>query len=568
MTKTVRDETLKSANFALITLACLIVALGWCVVFFNSTLEDAHITFRYARNLAEGNGFGVWNIDEPPVEGFSSPAWMMLLAGAMRIGLSPFLMAKMLGVASLLAIIVMFFVASRSNQEAAGEIRGEAPVLAALLLALFLPLGWYADTGMETTFFAALVAGLLLAPSMFRTRRLRIAASTCLSIAAVLTRPEGVLLAILIGGFHWWRARERDGRMLSAVPLVATASTFLAMTAFRWFYFGAPFPNTYYAKAAGGWHHVMFGLKYVALFARAAAPILLLGIVGLVWSIRHRKISAVIVALALLLMIYTTYVAKVGGDPDSAFPMWRHFVHIAPVWALLVALLTVRLPLSSMARIATVVLAVVLCDAAIARQNWKWVAADPVRLIERDGLLHMEALDPYFAWVQRISDNHTVSAAALAGKWGWYVSGDEIDVLGLNDSHIAHEGHFDPGGPVDSKTDMAYVLAKHPDLIDGYISGLALRDGVCGTDITYPFRPVMLQGLIESPVFKSEYLFVTNAPYSVLDRALFIRRAHLSRTVGVPIATVPVTDTVLFSRNCLPPWRMASGKPATRSLSR
>src|ERR1700733_9095142 len=176
MTKAVRDETLKSANAALLMIGCLIVALGWCVVFFNSTLEDAHITFRYARNLAEGNGFGVWNIDEPPVEGFSSPAWMMLLAGAMRIGLSPFLMAKMLGVASLLAIIVMFFVASRSNQEAAGEIRGEAPVLAALLLALFLPLGWYADTGMETTFFAALVAGLLLAPSMFRPRLLRLRA--------------------------------------------------------------------------------------------------------------------------------------------------------------------------------------------------------------------------------------------------------------------------------------------------------------------------------------------------------------------------------------------------------
>lgn len=555
MTTPVRDETLKSANSALIAIGCLIVALGWCVLFFNSTLEDAHITFRYARNLAAGNGFGVWNIDEPPVEGFSSLAWMMLLAGAMRIGISPFLMAKILGVASLLAIIVMFYSASLSNQDAAGEVRGEAPVLAALLLALFLPLGWYADTGMETTFFAALVAGLLLAPSMFGTRRLRVTASTCFSIAAVLTRPEGVLLAMLIGGFHWWRGHERDGRMHSAVPLVATAATFLAMTAFRWVYFGAPFPNTYYAKAAGGWHHVLFGLKYIALFARATAPLLLLGMVGLLWSIRHRKISPLIVALAMLLLIYATYVGKVGGDPDSAFPMWRHFVHIAPVWALLLALLTVRLPLSSTARIATIVLAVVLGDAAIARQNWKWVAADPARLIERDGLLQMEALDPYFAWVQRISDNHTVSAAALVGKWGWYVSGNEIDVLGLNDSHIAHEGHFDPAGPVDSKTDMAYVLGKHPDLIDGYMSGIALRDGVCGNDLTHPFRPAMLQGLIESPIFKSEYLFVTNAPYSVLDRALFIRRAHLSHTAGVPVVAVPVTDTVLFSPNCLPPWR-------------
>jgi hypothetical protein len=548
-------EAQKSATSVLITIGCLIVALGWCVLFFNSTLEDAHITFRYARNMGEGNGLGVWNIGEPPVEGFSSFLWMVLLAGAMRLGMSPFLTAKILGASSFLAIIVMFYIASQSKREAAGELRGEALTLGALLLALYLPLGWYADSGMEATFFAALVTGLLLAPSLFRTRVLRIAASAGLSIAAVLTRPEGVLLACLIGGFHWWKGDKSDGRMLSAVPVVATALTFLAMTAFRSFYFGAQLPNTYYAKAAGGWHHVMFGLKYVALFARAAAPILLLGIVGLLWSIKQRKIPSVIVALATLLIIYVTYVAKVGGDPDSAFPMWRHFVHIAPVWALLLALLTVRLPLPSAARIATIVLAVVLSDAVIARQNWKWVAVEPARLIERDGLLHLEPIDPYFAWVQRISDNQTVSAASLVGKWGWYVSGNEIDILGLNDRHIAHEGHFDPGGPVDSKTDMAYVLEKHPDLIDGYMSGMALRDGVCATDITHPFRPAMIQGLIESPIFKSEYLFVANAPYSALDRALFVRRDHISRTAGVSIAVVPVTDTILFSRTCLPPWR-------------
>jgi arabinofuranosyltransferase len=548
--------TQKSAGSVPILIACLIVALGWCVLFFNSTLEDAHITFRYARNMAEGNGFGVWNIGEPPVEGFSSFLWMMLLAGAMRFGISPFLMAKILGASSFLAIIVMFYIASRSKE--AGQLRGEALAIAALPLALFVPLGWYAVSGMEATFFAALVTGLLLAPSMFRTRAVRVAASAAFSIAAVLTRPEGVLLAFLIGGFHWWRDHERNGRILSTVPLAATALTFLAITALRLSYFDAPLPNTFYAKAAGGWHHVIFGLKYLALFARAAAPVLLLGMVGLLWSIKQRTIASVSVALATLLLVYIAYVAKVGGDPDSAFPMWRHFVHIAPVWALLLALLTVSLPLPSWARIATIILAIVLSDAAIAQQYWHRAAVEPAGLIERDGLLHLEPIDPYFAWVQRISDSHTVSAAALAGKWGWYVSGNQIDVLGLNDRHIAHEGRFDPAGPVDSKTDMAYVLGKHPDLIDGYMSGVALRDGVCGTDITHSLRPAMMQGLIESPVFKSEYLFVTNAPYSALDRALFVRRDYLSRMATVPVAVVPVTDTILFSRKCLPPWRIAS----------
>jgi len=37
------------------------------------TLDDAYITFRYARHLAEGYGLGAWNHTGEHVEGYSSP---------------------------------------------------------------------------------------------------------------------------------------------------------------------------------------------------------------------------------------------------------------------------------------------------------------------------------------------------------------------------------------------------------------------------------------------------------------------------------------------------------------
>lgn len=47
--------------------------------------DDAYIFFRYAANLLGGAG-PVWNPGEPPVEGYSSPLWLGLLAGAGGLG--------------------------------------------------------------------------------------------------------------------------------------------------------------------------------------------------------------------------------------------------------------------------------------------------------------------------------------------------------------------------------------------------------------------------------------------------------------------------------------------------
>src|SRR5215471_13513339 len=47
--------------------------------------DDAYISFRFARNLAEGYGL-VWNIGGEPVEGYTDPLWVFLLSGVCRLG--------------------------------------------------------------------------------------------------------------------------------------------------------------------------------------------------------------------------------------------------------------------------------------------------------------------------------------------------------------------------------------------------------------------------------------------------------------------------------------------------
>src|SRR6188472_4082581 len=86
---------------AAITIAATLILLLSRVV----TLDDAYITFRYARHLADGYGLGAWNRTGERVEGYSSLLWTLLLAGAARPGIDIWLASKVMGMcAALLAL--------------------------------------------------------------------------------------------------------------------------------------------------------------------------------------------------------------------------------------------------------------------------------------------------------------------------------------------------------------------------------------------------------------------------------------------------------------------------------
>src|SRR5204863_10164001 len=64
---------------------------------FDFVNDDAYISFRYARNLAE-HGQLVFNVGER-VEGFTNFLWTVLLAGGIKLGLSPVLTSRSSGIA-------------------------------------------------------------------------------------------------------------------------------------------------------------------------------------------------------------------------------------------------------------------------------------------------------------------------------------------------------------------------------------------------------------------------------------------------------------------------------------
>ncbi|BBY66370.1 hypothetical protein [Mycolicibacterium helvum] len=549
--KASKGFTPKATRTTVLLCLLLVIALGTSLLFGGSTLEDAFITFRYARNLADGAGVGVWNVGQPPVEGATSFLWMLILGIGMKVGISPFLLSKVIGLGSLLGVILLFGFLSRSAARRNDERTSRAALATAVLAALYVPLAWYSVSGMETTFFSFLVAVVVVSMIERRGTLVWVLIDSVAIVVLLLLRPEGMVFGLLLGLFKIFFSDDRDRARF--VPLAVFILAVIGIEVFRLVQFGELLPNTYYAKASGGaaGFFFTFGVSYLRDFLRNCWPIWLALAAGGVLALRRRDWTAPEVMLTLVVVIYIGYVLKVGGDPVSAFPLWRHFVHIAPVWLFLTGAAISRL---SAGDVRAVMLAAAVGLLTVA-MTWMKTFTPAGSLAVQPGLAVRQADNAYFDFVNRFADNKQVAAVSLAGQWGWYVPIATIDMLGLNDRHVAQFGTFQRDGALDSKTDMAYVMGQKPTIVDGHDSGLKLRQGRCPQNIILGRNGVrhdMLLGIFKSDDFLDNYYFVANAPYEVLDRALFVSAsvADAARATGAEL--VPLRKTVLNDRTCLP----------------
>jgi hypothetical protein len=222
----------------------------------------------------------------PPVEGFSDPAWMALLAFGHRLGLFDhgtwFGVPDYVAYPKTLAIALLAVVFSAFLATAAAVSRYPAAVtaVAGCACALIPSFVIWSVSGLENALLAAAVA---VQVAVLVRRRDRLAAVqpalTCglLAALAALTRPEGAVyaatypLALLVVGR--WRWREPGAAALS---VVAFAVPFGAYLAWRLATFGQWLPTTAIAKSQGLPTVAGFA-KVGSLIAYAGWPVVLVG---------------------------------------------------------------------------------------------------------------------------------------------------------------------------------------------------------------------------------------------------------------------------------------------------
>lgn len=308
-------------------LALLIVgSIAHFLVFAVYYIEDAGISFAYARNFAEGEGWVTFAGGER-VEGFSNPLWTWLMVVFYLVGISPFTTAKILGATFGALSILMTYALT---VQAMGK-RSHAALLPPTLLAASTTAAIWNASGLENALFS-----ILLATGMWRTiedakKPAGVPWSALCFLGLALTRPEGIVYAA-VGGFMRLVVAIRDRQLVRPILswLAVFWVPFALYQAWRYNYFAWIFPNTYYAKLDGedrfqpwkwdtrGWKYIRnyfsaFGFSYVM-------PLFAVGMLTL--RDRRRWIVVALTALGAILWAWNgrTHI------PPAFDPPWLNWI--------------------------------------------------------------------------------------------------------------------------------------------------------------------------------------------------------------------------------------------------
>ncbi len=207
--------------------------------------EDAYITYRYSKNLADGNG-PVFNPGEQ-VEGYSNPLWMFSIAVARKLGLDMMSYSRAAGALfNMLALLLVWYIPWRWF-----AIRGPASLAGPVLYLLCLPLQFYAASGLETSLYTFLVIASTAAIMWARNNAARCTVAFFVMLLTALTRPEGIIFCGIYCLWLGWRFLFKKESLKPFLPgIILFALLYGAFLAWRLSYYGLLLPNTYYAKGS------------------------------------------------------------------------------------------------------------------------------------------------------------------------------------------------------------------------------------------------------------------------------------------------------------------------------
>jgi len=360
--------------------------------------EDAFIYFRYALQWAAGHGL-VFNPGER-VEGFSSPAWMAVVALGARLGGAPHVFARAAGL--LCGVLTVAATAWLARRLGAGRLAAGGAAAALALDYWFLH---WSQSGLETPLYALVL--VLAAGAGARVldgpgdpgARVDLAAGAFFGLAA-LSRPEGLLLPPAFLAIAWWRGVPRGRLLRLALPALVP---FLVYGLWRRATFHAWLPNTsvklYTLRLDRSLEQALAFVAYAGVVA-----IVLPAVACVVLRSRGRAIPGHAALWALIMGSAALFQALAGGDYRAGYRYLVPALPAAVAWAWW-ALHTVAEGWSRPARAAA---AAGLLVSLVAGSGREWQAGRALRCLPETALARWS--DPF---------NTPLGREGARGGWAW-----------------------------------------------------------------------------------------------------------------------------------------------------
>jgi len=414
--------------------------------------DDGMISMRFARNLASGLGL-VWNQGER-VQGFTNPAWTLIMAVVHWIGVPERLASLPMQLASaaidlLTAVYIWWRVSERTGPD--WGIGAAAAYLASSCAICWAISGW--ETSAVTLGWAiALDPVLEENPRAIDAWRSLLAAGM-----TVLFRPDaGLLLAAL--ALYWASTAKSNERSSVIAAVMVAAVPALALGVFQRSYYGSWIPNTATLKRSAGILSIGPGIEYLlmSIFRYPFNAAVLAG--GIYGARRLRRPAAAL--LAAVAGTYLVYVVSVGGDH---FAHARFLLPILPTATVLAADAFSGIRIGSDSKRKFLIRAAAVAMIGLIVMDFGDEALVDVPF-QKD--LNRWALNTALALRDLAAGKNPTVGIFLAGTIPYFNPSIRFhDMLGKNDLHIARtRAHC--GEPGHNRWDYDYSLDQvKPDLI-------------------------------------------------------------------------------------------------------
>ncbi len=279
--------------------------------------EDAMISMRYARHVADGHGF-VWNIGEPPIEGFTNLLWVLWMSVAHKLGLSESKISLFIMLSGVAILLATGLVVSKIARKITDAPWVPIAVLAATLFDY--PLVFWTLRGMEVGALTLAVYTLLWLAleneddfSVKRTVLMGIVTSAALLIRSDSVVPVGLisLYAFLFCAKRW---------LFAAIIGTFAGGTVVGQTLFRKAVFHETLPNTYFLKlykipmSARVKRGAFVALEVLALHLAIPIATVLASVTGIDKQFWKDKAMRRMVLLGAIFSAQIAYATYVGGD--------------------------------------------------------------------------------------------------------------------------------------------------------------------------------------------------------------------------------------------------------------
>jgi hypothetical protein len=475
--------------FALLVLA--FVLYGWAFIQrtaitvdgqpMHALFDDAMISMQYAKNLAHGDGL-VWNPGEQPVEGYSNPLWVLLMA---VIHLFPIpltetsLYVKLLSLLILAVNVVMVKLIADELTE-----NPLVSLVAAGLTAFYYPLNSWSLLGMEVGLEALMLTGAILLLVRAAKRKTFTYWPYVILGLAVILRMDAVAPAVAIAGaVALFDTKQRKAHL--AWGLGAVAAALALLTIFRLAYYGEWLPNTYYLKLGGvsGLLRISVGLRRFWDFVWGSNWILF-AIPFMLPTLDRRKLLWPLYAALLSQVAYSIYV---GGDAwEHVGGANRFIAAVMPIFFILLAHTLGQLQALILGSIkkkerwlapATTVFIALFAFFSLFSFNSLNVQSAVDKWTLREKPVFTESIERYAQMgiaLNKVTTSNATIAVVTAGNLPYFSERTSIDLLGKNDPVIAkgpariNSSLFEPGDyrPGHNKWDYAYSIGVlQPDVV-------------------------------------------------------------------------------------------------------